>query len=132
MHGGRDLLPARDLLFRMNAGRADVADALRAHLRRLGDDETGAGAVRERGGGEWIGHVALDGAAPRHRCEHHAVVQRKLAQSIRRQQALVMRGTARKRGFRWIDVHDLTPGSVKKRRAASWGWGADRPPGDAA
>jgi hypothetical protein len=43
---------------RVDAGRADVTDALRAHLRRLGDHKAGTGALRIIGGGERMSDLA--------------------------------------------------------------------------
>src|SRR3954468_16000181 len=84
VNGIGNLLPAGDLRLRMHAGRADVADALWAHLARFGDEETGGSALRVIGGSERIRKVAIERAAARHRREHQAIGEFEFAQLIRR------------------------------------------------
>jgi hypothetical protein len=79
MHRVGHGLPARHLLGGMDARRADVADALWAHLHRLGDDQPGGGALGVVGRGERIRHVAVGCAAARHRRHDQAVAQREVA-----------------------------------------------------
>src|SRR5262249_9645770 len=55
MHRRRDLFPARHLVGRVDAGRANVTDALRAHLGRLRHNQAGARPLRVVGGGEGMG-----------------------------------------------------------------------------
>jgi hypothetical protein len=86
MHGRGDALPARHLFGRMDAGRADVTDALRADLGRLGDDQAGARALRVIGDRQWVRHVAGNRAAARHRGHDDAVGELELAEPIRRKQ----------------------------------------------
>ena len=83
MHGIGHALPAGDLVGAVDAGRTRIADALRRHLRRLADDQAGAGALRVIGGVERPGHVARPGAIARHRRHHHAVGQRERAEMKR-------------------------------------------------
>ena len=92
MHRVGDVLPARDLLGRVDAGRADIADALRADLRALGDHQAGGGALHVVGGGQRVRDIAFKRAAARHRRQHEPVVQRDGAQAVRREQGGLRRG----------------------------------------
>src|SRR3954451_18038928 len=80
VNGIGNLLPAGDLRLRMHAGRADVADALRAHLTRFGDEKTGGSPLRVIGGSERIRHSAIERTASRHRREHQAIGEFELTQ----------------------------------------------------
>jgi hypothetical protein len=70
----------------MDAGRTDVADTLRAHLRGLGDDQARSGALGVIGGGERIRHIAVERAAARHRRHHQSVPELDSTQAVRGQQ----------------------------------------------
>ena len=100
MHGVGDRAPPPDLLGRVNARGADIANPLRAHLRRLGHDQAGGGALRVIGGGKRIGHVPFKRAAARHGRHHQPVAQIEIAQAIGRKQRVRRRGrAATRRGF---------------------------------
>jgi len=82
MHRAGHRTPPGDLLVRVDAGRADVTDALRAHLRRLGDHKAGTGALRIIGGGERMSDVAIDAAAAGHWRQDEAVLQLEVAEAV--------------------------------------------------
>ena len=88
MHRVGNSRPTGSLLGGMNARRADLADALRADLRRFGDDQAGGSALRIVGCGDGVRDVALDRAAARHRRHHQAIVEFDIAQSIGQKQRL--------------------------------------------
>jgi hypothetical protein len=88
MHRVGNFRPTGNLLGGMNARRADITDALRADLRRFGDDQAGGGALGVIGCGDGVRDVALDRAAARHRCHHQAIVEFDVAQSIGQKQCL--------------------------------------------
>ena len=112
MHRVGDRRPARDLLGGMNARGADIADALRAHLAGLGDDQAGGGALGVIGGGQRVRDIAFDRAAARHRRHHQAVAQREIAQTegrMQRRRLLIglMGGKGGLQGGRLMGAHGL-------------------------
>jgi hypothetical protein len=106
MHRVGDPFPAGNLFGGMNAGGADIPDALRADLRGLGDDQTGAGALDIIVRRERIGHIALERAAACHRRHHHAVLQGEIAQRVGRKQRRFALGCL-PRGS--LDSHGVAP-----------------------
>jgi hypothetical protein len=113
VHRVGDSFPPRDLRGRVHAGRADVAHPLRAHLRGLGDDQPGGGALGVIGGRERIWHVTVDGAAARHRRHHQAVGEIEIAQAIGREQRAGRGRRLRENGIfqgnGFVKVHDFAP-----------------------
>src|SRR5215218_1328163 len=81
MHRLGDRAPTRDLLGRMNARGADIADSLRAHLRRLGHDQAGGRALSVVSRGKWIRHIPFDRAATSHRGHHQPIAQIEIAET---------------------------------------------------
>src|SRR5450432_1522766 len=75
-----DRLPPGNLLRRMYAGRADVADALWTHLGSFGDEQPGGCALCVISRVKRIWDIALGGAAARHWRHHRAVSEFELAQ----------------------------------------------------
>ncbi len=73
VHGGGRQLPAFDLRGRPDAGRADVALALRADVGRFGDDEAGRGALGVVGGLQLAGDALVVGPRPGQRRHDDAV-----------------------------------------------------------
>ncbi|MCY1521783.1 hypothetical protein D9M68_566100 [compost metagenome] len=78
MHGGRDLAPALDLLGRPQPRRVRVAHALRGNGRGLGQDQTGAGALRVVLDHQVVGHAARIGVHARQGRHDDAVGQRQV------------------------------------------------------
>ena len=122
MHRLGHLEPTRHLLVGMDAGGADVADALRAYLGRLGDDQAGPGTLGVIGGGERIWHIAFERTAARHRRHHQAVPQLQSSEAIGGQQACgrcvgYRLGIRLAQGSRLLAGHDfllLTGGSADR------------------
>ncbi len=87
VHGVGDPAPPRDLLGRVNAGRVDVALAVRPDLGRFGDDQAGAGAlgIVERREAAW--HTVPAGAIAGERCHHDPIGQAERAAPDRGEQA---------------------------------------------
>jgi len=75
MHGLGHPLPAGDLRLAMDARRARIAVRLGTDRRRLGEDQTGAGALPVILGHQRRGHVARPRAIARQRRHHDAVSQ---------------------------------------------------------
>jgi hypothetical protein len=92
---------------------SDVTHALRAHLRGFGDDQPGRGALGVIGGRERIWHVAIDGAAARHRRHHQAVGEIEIPQAIGREQRARRGRRLRENGILqgdgFVKVHDFAP-----------------------
>src|SRR5437763_4886031 len=83
MHAVGDFSPARDLLFRIDAGRILIALALLRDLAGFGYQEPGRGALsvvfdRQRA----RHHAGRDGAVARQRRHHEAVRQRERAKLV--------------------------------------------------
>ncbi len=73
--------PAFDLRLAVEARRPDVALALLADLRRLGDDQPGARALAVIGRGEFVRRVgSVGGAVARQRRHHDAIGQLEIAE----------------------------------------------------
>jgi hypothetical protein len=70
MHRFRNSPPTGNLLGGMDARHSDIADTLRADLRRFGDNQSGGGALGIVGCSGRVRDVALDRAAARHRRHH--------------------------------------------------------------
>src|SRR5215469_6592092 len=77
VHGRGDAFPAGDLLGAVNTRSARIADPLRRYLRRLGDDQSGAGALGIVGGIKRPGRIAWAGPIAGHRRHHYAIGQLK-------------------------------------------------------
>ncbi|MNN40350.1 hypothetical protein D3C81_1544210 [compost metagenome] len=80
MHGIRDQLPASHLLVRPDARCQGIAARLRRNIRRLADDQAGAGPLGVVLGVHGVRHAIVAHAAARERRHDDAVGQRQRAQ----------------------------------------------------
>lgn len=81
--------PASDLLGRVEAGRVLITLSLLRNLRRLGDDESGAGPLRVIVRGEVARHETRAGTVPRQRCHDDAVRKCEAAKDVGAEQVRV-------------------------------------------
>ena len=89
------LFPAGDLRRRVHARGADIADALRADLGGLGDDQPGGRALGVVGRGQRVRHIAVERPAARHRRQDQPVLELEIAKPVGGEQRLRSGGGAR-------------------------------------
>ncbi len=86
MHGGGDLAPALGLLGRPHARHAEIAHALGADRRALGDDQAGAGALAVIVRHQVVGNLGRACAQPRQGRHEDAIGQDQIAEDQRLEQ----------------------------------------------